>query len=256
MLLFFWTKAQDYYESYPPRKKERTPSAEKKFNLNFSHGPAFPSKDFKSTTAKNSYWDFNSADSVKLTGFAKTGYNFNLSASYLFTDNLGIMIMIGSNINAFDIGTFNSVVRSTSVYSNYPFTTSGTYYTNEYLIGPYLSSSEWHRIKIQGYALFGLVTSTYPDIAMQYADTTIAFNFNSGKSFGYCLGGAIAVSLNDWIDLALNVSYTQATLSYPGVTINYSAPGYYPFTDPHPDDVTKMQLGILKITTGVVFKLF
>lgn len=252
VLSFFISSAQDYYESPQARgklfKNEPYPS-NKKFSIAISVGSATPLKSFSSTNVKNSFWDFHSVDSVKLQGFAKTGIHFNITASYLFSDGIGIMLMIGSNSNSFDINTFSSTV-------GIPFTTSEGYQTREYLIGPYISFSEWPKFTFEANAMVGLVTANYPAIALTIVDTTETIAFNSGKSFGYSFGGAVKYSITSKIEISINAAYTQTTMVYPGWTDTYTIPGYYPYVISHANDVANMPMGILKITAGVVFRLY
>ena len=249
---FFISSAQDYYEGPQSRtkvfKNEPTNSADHGFSIAVSIGAAVPSKSFSSTNVKNSFWDFNSVDSVKLQGFAKTGVNLNITASYLFSDGIGIMLMIGSSSNSFDINTFSSTV-------GVPFTTSDEYNSREYLIGPYISFTEWPKFRFEANAMIGLVTANYPAIALTVVDTTETIAFNAGKSFGYSFGGAVKYSINSKIDVSVNAAYTQATIVYPGWTDTYTIPGYYPYVISHTSDVANMPMGILKITAGVVFNL-
>ena len=252
MFTFFISPAQDYYEKpqtqVKPFKKDVS-SGGMEFSIAISGGSAVPLQSFSSTNVKNSFWDFRSADSVKLQGFAKTGIHFNITASYLFSDGIGIMLMIGSNSNSFDINTFSSTV-------GIPFTTSDGYNTREYLIGPYISFSEWPKFTFEANAMVGLVTANYPAIALTIVDTTETIAFNSGKSFGYSFGGAVKYSITSKIDISINAAYTQTTMVYPGWTDTYTLPGYYPYVISHANDIANMPMGILKITAGVVFRLY
>ena len=250
MLLSFKSKAQDYYDGgnkpYKPEKNDHLQSGGE-FSIAVSLGSASPSKSFSSTNIKNSFWDFNSSDSVKLQGFAKTGINFNVTASYLFPDGLGVRLMIGSNTNAFDINTFTSTV-------GVPFTSTDVYHTREYLIGPFFSFSEGPKFKFEANAMIGLVTANYPAIAIAVVDTTETIAFNPGRGFGYSIGGAVKYNLTKKIDIAVDISYTETKIVYSGWTDSYSVPGYYPYVIPHSNDIASMPMGILKLTAGLVFK--
>ncbi len=248
---FFTASAQDYYQGPQPPKnksyKDDQPSINiSGFSIALSLGAAIPFKSFSSTNVKNSFWDFNSSDSTKLQGFAKPGTNINVTASYLFPNSMGIRLMIGSNSNPFDISTFTSTV-------GVPFTSTDAFHTREYLIGPYISFSQGPKLKFEADAMIGLVTANYPSVAFSIVDTTETFSFNAGKSFGYSFGGAVKYSITEQLDIAINASYTQASMTYPGWTDTFTAPGYYPYVRQHTSDITNMPMGILKITAGIVF---
>ncbi len=252
LLLHFASSAQDYYES--PKKpaksdKDETTTPDKGgFNLSISVGSASPYKSFSSTNVKNSFWDFTSIDSVKLQGFAKPGVHFDITASYLFPDGLGIMFMLGSNTNIFDINTFTSTV-------GVPFTSpDGVFRTREYLIGPFISFNPRPKFTIEANAMLGLVAANYPLITISVGDTTQTIAFNPGRSFGYSFGGAVKYSITSKIDLSINTSYTQANIAYPGWTNTFTIPGYYPYVISHTTDIVKMPMGLLKINAGITYK--
>jgi len=105
----------------------------RRFSLGVSLGSAIPVRDFGSTNVRGAFWDGNSTDSTRLQGFAKAGFHFNVMASYLITDNIGIMCMFGSSYNAFDLNTFSSTIGFNT------YSPAGTYNLQEYLIGPFFS---------------------------------------------------------------------------------------------------------------------
>lgn len=247
---FLISIAQDYYEIPQKRKepvKKELASSNSGFSIAVSAGPAIPFKNFVSTNVKNSFWDFNSVDSVKLQGFAKSGIHFNLTASYLFPGGYGIMFMLGKNSNAFDITSFSKAV-------GVPFGTSESYSTQEYLIGPFISFSEWSKFEFEANAMIGLVTANYPMISQAIADTMKTIAFNAGRNFGFSLGGQAKYNITNKIGVSIGVSYTQSKMIYRGWTDTYTAPGYYPYTMLHSTDVANMSMGILKFTGGIVFK--
>ena len=249
MISFFISPAQDYYndtkaKDKPVKEKSYT---EKGFSISVSVGSAVPTKSFSSTNVKNSFWDFNSVDSVKLQGFAKTGIHFNITTSYLFPNGIGIMSMIGNNANSFDIHTFAATV-------GVPFTTVEGFHTREFLIGPYFSFAGGSNFTFEANTMIGIVTANYPTITQTVVDTTEAIKFNSGSSLGFSIGGTVKYGITRRISVSVNVSYLQAKIVYHGWTDTYTAPGYYPYVIEHPNDIATMPIGILKITGGFVFK--
>jgi hypothetical protein len=171
---FFTLKAQDYVR--PSDNNSGTGTAlpgERKFTLGISLGAAIPSGNFASTNVKNSFWDFNSADSTHLQGFAKTGFHFNVTATYQFTDDFGLTLLLGNNSNPFDINAFSSAI-------GYPASSqTSNYSTAEYLIGPCFSLPISSKLKFRVSLLAGIVTSNYPTIDVTLNDsTTYEVTFN------------------------------------------------------------------------------
>jgi opacity protein-like surface antigen len=241
----FFILAQDYVRP----ETETHVSENKKYSIGVSFGPAIPFKDFASSNVKGSFWDFSSPDSTRLQGFAKTGFHFNITASCLFTDNIGMMLFVGGNSNSFDATSFSSAI-------GYPASvSSGNYYTAEYLIGPFVSFSVADKIRINACALFGFVTNSYPVINIALNDTTtLQVNFTSALNFGYRLGAGVEYSVNKNISVVFQVAYLQSNITYPSWSETYTIPGYYPLNQTHSTDVTTMTTGILSPTIGLKLK--
>jgi opacity protein-like surface antigen len=236
----------DYYtgpESGAPKQ------GNKKFSLGVSFGVAVPMQDFGSTNVNNSFWDFNSPDSVRLQGFAKPGFHFNITASYLITDNIGIMLMIGGSSNSFDVNTFSATI-------GYPvYVSSNSYYTSEYLIGPFVSLPLSQKFTAKISAMIGIASSSYPSIDIALNDTlTAELDFNGGNGFAYNIGAGIEYNVNSNLSILLNLSYTGVTINYPSWMETYSSPGYYPLQITHSNDETQMSIGLLKPTLGIDYK--
>jgi outer membrane protein W len=235
----------DYYTG-PDAGAPKTSS--KKFSLGVSFGVAIPLQDFASTNVQNSFWDFHSPDSVRLQGFAKTGFHFNLTASYLITDNIGVMLSIGGSSNPFDVNAFSTTM-------GYPsYTSTESYYTSEYLIGPYffLQLSSKFRLKLS--AMIGLAANSYPTMDLAINDTTTyERDINGGSGLAFCFGAGVEYQINDNLSLLLNVAYTETKISYSG-WIESSSNGYYIQTWNHSTDVETMSTGLLKPTLGIDYK--
>jgi len=251
ILSFFKTSAQDYVRSVPVDQPQM--SSDKKFRLGVSIGPAIPMLDFGSTNVKGSFWDQTSIDSTHLQGFAQTGFHFDVYASYLITDNFGLMAMIAGNSNSFNQATFSSTIGYTSNVVN-----GEDFYTGEYLIGPYFyfPLGTQSKLSLSAFALVGFVSSNYPEVSLAINDTVnAAIQFlQGGNRFGFCFGGTLACSLSDNIDVTFNISYSQTKAVFPSWTETFTAPGYYPATLSHPTDQTSMPIGLLKPTIGIAFK--
>lgn len=250
---FFITNAQDYVRNAPGGSDMAPVSANKKFRLGVSIGPAIPMLDFGSTNVKGSFWDQTSVDSTHLQGFAKTGFHFDFYLSYLISDNFGLMLSVGGNSNSFDGITFSNTIGYSSAAVN-----GENFYTGEYLIGPfvYFPLDAQSKFSFSAYALIGLVSSNYPQISLAINDTiTAAIQFLQGRnSFGFSAGATLAYSLNEGTDVTFGIGYTQSKIIYPSWSETFTAPGYYPATVNHPIDQTYMRMGILRPTVGIAFK--
>jgi hypothetical protein len=252
---FFMATAQD--QDYVRSGLPPNISDEPKFSIGVSIGPAIPMLDFGSTNVKGSFWDFNSTDSTRLQGFAKTGFHFDINASYMFSPDFGIAVMLGGNSNPIDVNAFSNSMgyQSTSTTTNY--------YTGEYFIGPCFSFSLSKKLKIKASALIGLVGNNYPTFTLNFNDTiTYSRTISAGKyAFGYCVSGSLVYSINDNVDFLVNTSYTYAKITYP----SWSETEVETITFPtytligtaylnHPNCITTMVTGILKPTIGIAFK--
>jgi hypothetical protein len=254
LLALFTVKAQDYVRpggSYTPSTDNNpTATGPKKFSLSLSMGSAIPLKDYASTYVKGSFWDFNSPDSTHLQGFAQSGFNMNVTASYLFSDEFGIKMMLGYSSNPFNINTFSATVGFPSYAS-----TQTNYHVTEYMIGPYMSLLVAPKLRVELGAMIGLVTISYPEIVVALNDTlTDTYDFNGGNGFGYCFDAGAEYSITSNLSILINVAYTGSTIKYNGFDETLNSPGYYPYTFSHDTDVPYMTTAIIKPTIGIALK--
>lgn len=239
--------AQDYARPEPEQYAPDASTGDKRFNIGLSFGSAIPLGKFASTSVKGTFWDFHSADSTHLEGFAKNGINLTLTASYLFPSDIGIMVMYASNANAFDINTFSASVGLPSS------TNSELYSENEYLIGPFVVLPQGN-FRFTFNALVGLVTVAYPEITCTAHDTSYTYDFQGGSGFAYDLGAGVEYNFSKRFAAALNINYMNANIQYNGFSITGTIPGYYPAYYSSPTDVLTMPTGILKITAGAILR--
>jgi len=244
---------QDYVRTTP---SNNFTSGDKKFNINVSIGAAIPMGDFGSTNVSNSFWDFNSPDSVRLQGFAQPGLHFDLSLTYFISDYFGITAMVGGNSNEFDLNAFSATMRLPAT------ATTTSYYTGEYLIGPVFCFNMGSKWKINATILGGFAQNNYPQLTLAFNDTvdyTRAIN-NGRFSFAFSVGAGISYSITDNLDLSFNMSYMGTTILYPNwietLQINSPNPAYYylPIITNHTNNQTSMETGILKPTIGITVK--
>lgn len=254
VLIVCSVRAQDYVRPSENNSqiaiKNPTQQGNRRFSLSINIGAAIPLQDFGSTAVKNSFWDFTSADSTRLQGFAKTGFYFNITAAYQVSKYIGIMALIGNSTNYFDENTFSATI-------GYPVSTLSTSFsTSEYLIGPYFTLPAGNKFSIKMHALLGLMANKYPPLDITLNDTTaIEIDFTAGRGFAYNFGIGAEYKLNNNVSITFNVAYTGTSISYNGWIETISFTGYYPFSISHSNDVASMSTGILRPTIGIEFKL-
>jgi hypothetical protein len=242
------TMAQEDYARPQPEQYAPVSGStdDKRFNIGLSLGSAIPMNKFASTSVKNTFWDFTSADSTHLEGFARNGFNFTLTASYLFPGNFGIILMFGSCQNPFDINTFSAKVGLPST------SPSASYNEDEYLVGGF-GSFPVDKFRFTVNALVGLVSMGYPEISCAAHDTTYTYDLQGGSGFGYDLGGSAEYDISSRIAVSVNINYLGSNVQYNGFSITGSTPtsiGYFSSTS----DVLSLPTGILKITIGAVLR--
>jgi hypothetical protein len=178
----------------------------------------------------------NVRDSNNINGYAKTGFHFNLYATYLFTDHFGAMLSVGGNFNSFDVSTLSA--NEDEQYSGYgfggvppTFTCSGNYYIGEYFIGPYFKiPTQSKNFSFEFKILLGVITANYPNLTFNYnymgstaSQTEVV---KEGLGFGYNLGGGFKYLIDKGlIGLHLGFVYTGGSINYPGYSISSSSNG-------------------------------
>lgn len=246
MLFILQLESQEYIR---PSEEESSISlpGKRHFSLTFAAGMSIPESQFASNNVKGSYWDFHSPDSTHLQGFALSGFHFDISCSYLFTDMLGIEIYLGGNTNSFDISTFQGTI-------GYPAVVNGSYYIGEYLAGFNVLVPVAYKISFEFTALGGLMTANYPEISYVIQGVNVTVDFNSSNVLGFNFGGAFKYAYSPAVDFVFKVEYSLATMVYPGNTYVFSYGYYSSPPQNYTNDITKMPAGILKPEIGISFK--
>jgi hypothetical protein len=235
-----------------------TLNAQSKLTVGVSVGAALPMGAYGSTDTAGGKTAValrgNSKDSTEANGYAKTGFHFDVTAGYLFSDNIGGMVYIGGNMNSFDISTLETQNKVTS-----PATASSTnYYVGQYLVGPYLSLGG-SKLKIDIRVLVGLVTCntttiTYNNGASGAFAGSSTSSGNGGSGFGYQVGAGIKYNFTDKMGLLVNVGYTGSSVAYTGYT-QVSDFGNNSQTYTNTTLKSTMALSILTTTVGIAFNL-
>ncbi|MEO6883391.1 MAG: hypothetical protein ABI199_05120 [Bacteroidia bacterium] len=187
--------------------------------------------------------------------YAQTGFHFDVTASYLFSGNIGGMVYIGENMNSFDNATFMSENR----LANYDETfTSKGYNVGQYLAGPFLSLPASNKLKVNIRVLVGLVTANMPTETINGYFDTETVSGNGGIGFGYQLGAGLKYNLSDKIGLTFNVAYTGASICYAGYSDaqigTYQSGTSFNYTKTYTTKST-MPIGLVTSTLGLAFNL-
>ena len=230
-----------------------TLNAQSKLSFGVSVGAALPMGDFaKHDTAGLS----RSSDTTKTgrgAGWAKTGFHFDVNATYMFSDNIGGELMIGGNMNSFDNATYMTAYgfKSPETYTN------NNWYIGQYLVGPVFSFGQQLKVNIR--VLVGLVTSNGPvSTETNGVSGAGAFSYtatsNAGSGFGYNFGVGIKYNFNKNLGLLVNVDYLGSSIMYTGYTTSETF-GNTTFNGNHPTIKTAMALGMVNATVGIAYNL-
>lgn len=229
-----------------------THTGDKKYSIDVNIGAGIPMGDYGNT----SQVPLPANDTGHVNGLALTGFHFNFTASYLFSQFFGGTLMIGGTSNSFD-NTAWQTLRDESVPG---ITTSvnGNFYIGQCLIGPFASIPASNKVKIEFRALLGLVTANYPLITQTYpyyyygASVTEIKSIKSSDGFGYYFGARLNYKVTDNIGLDFTIGYTGSDICYPEVDVTYNESGYLPFTE-YSVYNRYMQLGLLQMTGGISY---
>ena|ERR1700739_3619584 len=219
-------------------------SSDSKLTIGISVGAALPGSDW-AAHAKNT-----SNDSTKRPdGFAMTGFHFDVSAGYQIAGPVGVMALIGGNMNSFDVATYKSVY---SVPSSGTYTVT-SYYSGQYLVGPFLSFGG-DNFKFNIRVLVGLITCNTPTSTYTDGSYSDVQSGNTGSGFGYQFGAGIKYNFNSSMGLLVNVDYAGATINYTGYTDDQTLGST---STTHTNTTLKQTMGYNNITAsvGIAFNL-
>jgi hypothetical protein len=113
-------------------------------------------------------------DASHITGYAKTGFQFNIKGGYYFTPNFGAMLQVGGNMNGFNTEAFQQTGYLFQ-YSNVTVSATSNY-IGSYLAGfifnmPPDEASTWNKLSVNFHILAGLMTARYSTITATYTDS-------------------------------------------------------------------------------------
>jgi hypothetical protein len=198
-------------------------------------GLALPGGDLKSTNITYPS-NYNS-------GFAQTGFGWDVYGGFRFISILGAMVLVGGNTQAFNTSEYQSATNSSSVAVN------SKYNIGEYLIGPYLSFPKLILVKVEVHALFGVYTANYPNVTFSNGFSTFSEAYNSGSGIGYNIGGKVKYNI---IGKILSAAFG---LNFCGAAVKYSGGNSTALGVSTPISSFKMNVGEFQATLGLALDI-
>ena len=221
-----------------------------RFGFSFNAGIGFPVSAFGE---KDSLPVLDS-NYTKADGYAKPGFHFEVGISYRFAKYIGIAGVTGGTICPFDASAYNNTHRLSFAPYQLRASAQGSHYEAEYLIGPFLYIPVSDKFSIEARALFGILSSKYPDITVastlpnNYFGYT--YKFSIGKDFAYYFSVAGKIKLGDNIGVVIMANYLGSSVVYPGLVYTDSTPSGFSYSGFYFGN-RSMSLGILSITGGL-----
>ncbi|MFT3701280.1 MAG: outer membrane beta-barrel protein [Agriterribacter sp.] len=181
------------------------------FELSLNGGIASPSGNF----AKGEYSDERS-------GFAKTGFHYNISGVYYLNRNFGIGALVGySQFGHKGSQSLSDGYKEDSGTDSTTLLTKGNNRSLSFLVGPYYSFHLSNHFSIGLHVLGGYVNSNLSGFDVYYEDYTdnvMTQKESSAGAFGFQAGAGIKYKITSKIGVQAGVDYFA---SKPAFDINY-----------------------------------
>lgn len=187
------------------RGRRTRSKSEGRFSIAFAAGAGVPALNFAKT-------DSLGTDSTRYSGYAKTGFHFNASVGYRFSEYIGALVQLGGNTNSFNADGFKS-----ANFSKEDVTVSGTSLsTRSYLAGPFFIFPLGDRIKIEARLLAGLLTTKFSEVTVirtsQFFSATENYKLKpAAPAFAYNAGASVKFKVTRIIGITLGVDYLGGT---------------------------------------------
>jgi len=208
--------------------------------VNITIGPVIPVGNFGNKDISN-----------KSSGFAQTGYNFELNGGYHLTKSIDINAKILYSLLNYDVSNLLN-----SYATQYP-ATSWTSLGEEWeLIGGLAGISFSHNfgknfsgnVKILG----GLMSSSMPEFSLKGSDgSTYTESKRSAKSFAYLFSVGGIYPIGHIIDLSADVEYLNASPTYTSISQTFIHSGNLPVIN---TSDFNQSIGLLGFNIGVRLK--
>lgn len=194
--------------------QDPAPKKDPKFFAGITLGPSFPmgkfaNKNFADTTA----------------GLAKVGPSLNVTAGYMFTPSIGVMVLFGGQENKMDPNSITSYLNQRYGDSVGTYAATKSWKTGRILAGGVFKFplSKGEKLFFQGKILAGLLKTTYPDYNYAYGQVIPGIgnpgNYNVRVfaastpldwAFCYQANAGLGWQLNRHISLVGDLSYFHA----------------------------------------------
>ena len=222
--------------------------------LSVSIGAAVPFNDFS---------DKILTDTVLHSGFAKTGFAFNVTYTLQLVRSFGVTAMFMGNANSADINAMESemqrYIKGSSEISDFKQSgTFGRWSTGMLLVGPNINFGERDFfVEIRGLLGVGMGISPEYNYMITPAQGALAgktVNFkqqsDNATAFAWNVGAGLKYKINR-LFVRLNVDYSAANLKYEKVNIQFYNPD-----DERKDYINRnskmnIQTDIMQVTGGV-----
>jgi hypothetical protein len=168
-----------------------------KFTLSLNGGSSIPTGNF----AKSNYAD-------ETSGYAGTGPHFDLTGTYYFKKNFGILFLAGySGFSTNGTQSLSDGYKEDSGTDSTTLYSKGSNYSISFLIGPTYRITMGEKFFVDARALVGYVNSHLAGFQVFYEDYTTnsmmqnessagAFGFQGGLGIGYQISKQWAVQVN------------------------------------------------------------
>ena len=223
--------------------------------MSVSIGTAVPLNDFSDKVL---------TDTVLRSGFAQTGFAFNLAYTHQLVHTFGITAMFMGNSNNSDIASIEKelqrYIKGSSEIGDFSCSGNiGRWTTGMLLIGPNINFGE-RRFLVEIRGLLGVGMGISPEYDYMItpkdgvlADKTINFKQQSDNAvaFAWNVGAGVKYRF-DRLFVRLNIDYSAANLEYKNVNIQFQPPSDITEKD-YINREAKMsvQTDVMQITGGV-----
>jgi len=172
-------------------------------------------------------------DNFKLaSGYATTGYNFNLGISYDVSADLGLSLQYQFINNPFNSSGFLDDIRQANTNTNITFNsyTSKPWTLQGMMLGIYYPFRTYRTtvdLKLSG----GFLTGNLPEYTISYTDNSRGITFTekqnetSATNFGFQAGVAVRYQLYKNILLLGAANFTYTEIKYTDITVDLNPPG-------------------------------
>lgn len=214
-----------------------------KFSIGVSLGAGIPLGDFGNITSR-----FYSGDS-RLPGYAKIGFHFNVSTSYMLTEHFGAIVLIGGNIHALNFNNFSgNGLHSISISSD------GIHYLGHYMAGPVFVFPLNEMWSLDAKVLAGLMTISYPTTNYNDSEFSVNYKYQSTMAISYGCGIGAKYKITELVSIIGHIDYLMADPKFTNLTESFAL--VHSNTSPEIttyDPKTSMNIGLINTTLGVGF---